>query len=490
MSSHRESVIIIGGGIAGLTTACLLTKAGISCTVLEQNWLPGGCATSYPRKHYIFESGATTLVGLDPDMPLRHLLDEINLSIEPIALDIPMKVYLKSGKSLTRYQDLDRWIAEAERVFGPRGQRGFWEHCYKVSQAVWKTSLQQRNFPPSRWIDLFQAASNFRVQQLKMVPYAFQSVSQLLRRYELHTHTEFVEFVNEQLLITAQNHMEEVNVLFGATALCYTNYTNFYMPGGLIELVNPLVEFLKKNGSDVRLREGALHITQEEGGYQVETKKGKYAAPYLVSAIPINNTLDLFSDNLRIQEKYEDKVLHSEELNSAFQLSFVARKRNRFDCLHHQIHLEKPLPYTESASIFLSLSHPDDTQRCGADEFVGSVSTHVPHPEQTFIDNKDLIVDTIFDKLESLGFLSREDLLFHHSSTPKAWKKWTGRSWGFVGGYPQYMRIKPWQMLDARLDHRGAYICGDSTYPGQGIPGACLSGIIAFEKMKADGVLT
>jgi phytoene dehydrogenase-like protein len=31
-----------------------------------------------------------------------------------------------------------------------------------------------------------------------------------------------------------------------------------------------------------------------------------------------------------------------------------------------------------------------------------------------------------------------------------------------------------------------AYICGDTTYPGQGIPGAALSGIIAAEKIIAD----
>ena len=165
------------------------------------------------------------------------------------------------------------------------------------------------------------------------------------------------------------------------------------------------------------------------------------------------------------------------------------KKRRRFDCLHHQIHLKTPLPYSNSQSIFLSLSHPDDEERCGKGEFIGSVSTHVHHPEKTFIEDKELVTQAIFGELEALGFLKKEDVIFHHASTPKAWKKWTGRSWGFVGGYPQFMHIKPWQMLDARLDHQGAYICGDSTYPGQGIPGACLSGIIAFEKMKVDGVV-
>ena len=92
----------------------------------------------------------------------------------------------------------------------------------------------------------------------------------------------------------------------------------------------------------------------------------------------------------------------------------------------------------------------------------------------------------ILDALVEKDFLKRENILYQHSSTPKSWHKWTRRKWGFVGGYPQFMKVKPWQMLSARLDGGGAYICGDSTYPGQGIPGACLSGIIAAEKLSRD----
>ena len=87
-----------------------------------------------------------------------------------------------------------------------------------------------------------------------------------------------------------------------------------------------------------------------------------------------------------------------------------------------------------------------------------------------------------------INFLKKEDIEYYHSYLPASWENWIGRKYGFVGGYPQYFKIKPWQMIDARLDGKNAYICGDTTYPGQGIPGATLSGLIAYEKMKLDGV--
>ena len=91
--------------------------------------------------------------------------------------------------------------------------------------------------------------------------------------------------------------------------------------------------------------------------------------------------------------------------------------------------------------------------------------------------------------LEKHGFFRSEDVVYYHSSGPKSWEKWTGRKWGFVGGYPQFMKIKPWKMKDARHPVKGFYLCGDSVYPGQGIPGVVLSGMIAVAKAEADGML-
>jgi phytoene dehydrogenase-like protein len=77
------------------------------------------------------------------------------------------------------------------------------------------------------------------------------------------------------------------------------------------------------------------------------------------------------------------------------------------------------------------------------------------------------------------------DLVYYHSSSPSTWQDWTLRKFGFVGGYPQYKKIKPWQMSGARVE-KGMYICGDSVYPGQGIPGVALSGLLAAEKILSD----
>ena len=486
-SSQNVEVLVVGSGFAGLTAACLLAHNGIGVTVLEQNWLPGGCVSAYPRKNYIFEVGATTLVGLDKGMPLHFLLDKIGLEIPLQKLYLPMQVHLKNGRVINRYRELERWIREAKKIFGPEKQEAFWKHCFKISQQVWNVSMQQRSFPPSSLSDLLQLVRNFNFKQLPLARSAFRSMDHLLRSYGLNNNEVFVDFVNEQLLITAQNYAKDVNVLFGATALCYTLFDNYYVPGGMINLVKPMVEYIENHGGQVIYRSPVKKVIRQGNHYKVEAKNDTWQAGKVVFGIPVNNALDILDDDV-LAKKLSGKMMQSKQLNGAFSLGYVAKRRSDASCIHHQIHLKEPLPYTGSKSIFLSLSYPGDELRCAKDEVVGSVSTHIPDPENTFIEDPTLLEEEIFDSLDQQGFLRREDLIFHHSSTPKSWHKWTKRSWGFVGGYPQYMSIKPWQMLDARLDHKGAYICGDSTYPGQGIPGTCLSGIIAAEKLMQDGI--
>lgn len=489
-------VIVIGGGIGGLTAAALLARDGIAVEVLEQNRVVGGCASSFYRQGYYFESGATTLVGLDDRMPLRHLLDATGIQLNVTPLPVPMQVILRDGTIVTRHQDLDAWIVEAERVFGAAGQRAFWEFCYELSQFVWNVSLQYRAFPPSSGGDLFdtlQSARPARVPaQLAAARYAYVTMDRLLRRFDLHTNRRFVEFVDEQLLITAQNTSVEVNALFGATALCYTNYTNYYAPGGLVRVADAIAQYIEDRGGDIHTRtlvEDVTPIDAGRGGYRLRTNRGTFVADRLISNVPIYNTLDLFKagDDFGrdLRRRLQSKLPPSSKLWSAFTMGLVFRRRRDFASLHHQIHLRAPLPALGSKSIFVSLSHPGDEDRGPADRVIASVSTHIADPENHMHFDVDAAGDAVVAELTARGFFEADDLLYRHHSTPRTWQQWTRRAFGFVGGVPQFRAIKPWNMLDARLA-KNLYLCGDTAYPGQGIPGVCLSGITAHHKLMRD----
>lgn len=482
-----KHVAIIGSGMAGLSAAALLSRDGAQVHIFEQNWMPGGCSSSYWRKGYWFETGATTLVGLDPGMPLHRLLEETGIELHANRLRTPMEVRI-DGLVITRHEDLEAWIKEAVLHFGAAGQRAFWEECFQLSRQVWQISTRQLSFPPQDLRDILKLAHHFQFNQLAALPAAFSTVHDLLTKHHLLQNERFVRFIDEQLMITAQNTNREVNLLFGATALCYTNFGNYYMPGGLIKMTDVMLQYITKHGGSIQYRTTVQKIERAARGYTLHTSGGTETFDLVLSAIPLNNLSEMLHAGPE-KTRISKHLFKSDQLSSALQMGIGFIPHRSYDAIHYQLHLPQQLPILGGKSIFLSLHPSSDTNRGPAGHCVASVSTHWLQPEKNKLENREALENQLLDFLEQQDLIKRNSIQYLHSSGPQSWEKWTGRKWGFVGGYPQTKAVKPWQMMGARVDKHGLYVCGDSTYPGQGIPGVVLSGLTAHHKIKNDGWL-
>ncbi len=75
MDRNRYDVIVIGAGIAGLSAAAYLAKAGQKVIVFEQHNRPGGLWTSFERSGVIFDIGAHWTTEADN---INRMLDELD----------------------------------------------------------------------------------------------------------------------------------------------------------------------------------------------------------------------------------------------------------------------------------------------------------------------------------------------------------------------------------------------------------------------------
>ncbi|NOX92552.1 MAG: NAD(P)/FAD-dependent oxidoreductase [Gammaproteobacteria bacterium] len=66
-NSTNPEILIIGGGISGLSAACYAQMNGFSARVLEMSDKPGGCCTSWDRRGYIFDPCISWLNGSGND---------------------------------------------------------------------------------------------------------------------------------------------------------------------------------------------------------------------------------------------------------------------------------------------------------------------------------------------------------------------------------------------------------------------------------------
>jgi C-3',4' desaturase CrtD len=482
-------IIVVGSGMGGLTAASLLANYGMNVLVLEAASAIGGCSSSYYRKGYIFETGATTLTGFDQHQPLRLLEDKLGLEIPKLALHPSMQVHM-NGTTITRWQDRNLWIQESIRHFGESdAQRAFWERAFKTADIVWKVSSQNNYFPPISTNDWLQLTKN-ELRNIFILPHTLKSVHDTASAHGI-TNPEFYRFLDEQLMITAQAKSDKTPFLFDAPAITYTNYTNYYVPGGLINMAETMAAFIASKNGSVFTREKVLNISETDGVYTVRTSKNKiYHAEKVISNIPVWNLQDIATGYMKTYFKQES--LRYNKAWGAFTLGVVTDDHYPAELpLHHQVHIPDGTQINgiESDSIFVSFSKRGDTERAANGKRVLNISTH-SKTGFWFSGGDDydaLKKKTEFQILEILrnilpGF-SDANIEHVFSATPVTWKKWVYRKSGRVGGIPQSMSRSLLDWTPVQTPFKGLFLCGDTVYPGQGIPGVTLSGINVFHRI-------
>jgi len=151
----EQHVVIIGGGLAGLSAGCYARASGLRTTIVEHNLALGGVCTAWPRGPYTIDGCIQWLTG----GTFAPLYEELGV-VPPVQLHV-LKEWTayrdaRSGRTLHVTRDLDTLAADLKAiapedsveigriVAGARGvaelqqpldlQRSLWEHLTEVWQ--------------------------------------------------------------------------------------------------------------------------------------------------------------------------------------------------------------------------------------------------------------------------------------------------------------------------------------------------------------------
>ena len=104
--SKAHKIVIVGGGISGLISACLLAKGGVDVVLLEKNDSCGGLVSSFSQEGFIFDAGIRAIENAGMMLPMLKEL-EIDLPFLPskVSLGIEHEVIdAVSDESINDYE--------------------------------------------------------------------------------------------------------------------------------------------------------------------------------------------------------------------------------------------------------------------------------------------------------------------------------------------------------------------------------------------------
>jgi phytoene dehydrogenase-like protein len=106
----EKSVIIIGGGIAGLSAGCYGQMNGYKTQIFEMHDRPGGVCTSWERKGYIIDGCVHWLVGSSPEATYHAMWEELGAvqGRQFVYFEEFRRIEDEHGNAWILYSDLDR----------------------------------------------------------------------------------------------------------------------------------------------------------------------------------------------------------------------------------------------------------------------------------------------------------------------------------------------------------------------------------------------
>ena len=105
-----KKVVIIGGGIAGMTAGIYLQKAGFTTEIYEKNAVPGGQCMGWKREGYMIDNCIHWLTGSRTGSGLHELWKEVGALGEGVELYEKEKFFTAEldGESVTFWRDKER----------------------------------------------------------------------------------------------------------------------------------------------------------------------------------------------------------------------------------------------------------------------------------------------------------------------------------------------------------------------------------------------
>ncbi|MFO0818766.1 MAG: NAD(P)/FAD-dependent oxidoreductase [Pirellulales bacterium] len=401
-------VVVIGSGLAGLTTANILGRAGYSVLLVEQHYKLGGMATWFKRPGgHIFD---VSLHGFPAGMIKscrRYWSEEIADSIVPlqrIRFDNPMF----SLTTTYNREDFTRLLVERFQI-APETVKAF--------------------FDTARGMNFYDDQS--------------LTTGQLFEKF-FPGREDIVRLLMEPIVYANGSTLEDPAITYGIVFSNFMSKGVYTFEGGTDRLIELMREELVRNGVDVRIKGDAQQIHVEQGKVAGVTVNGRrIGCRAVVSNANLRLTIEGLVGVEHFDRSFVDETRAVRLNNSSTQVYIALKPDERVDestgdllfsstAEHFRTDLLLNRNITSRTySFYYPHTRPQGRPRC---LIVSSTNAHYRDwadlgPEEYEASKQDLIERTL-DHLERYVPNVRERIDLVDASTPKTFEHYTRHAFG------------------------------------------------------------
>jgi phytoene desaturase len=501
----KNQVIVVGGGLGGLATACTLAARGYAVVLCDKNSWTGGKAAVYEEGGFRFDMGPTILT-----IPavLKRIFDEAGQPLESaldlVPLDPQWRSFFDDGTTLDLHADVEKMKAELEQ-FSPGSGAGegysrfmdLAKKLHKISDDFffWKSIGGLKDmFDPKRSVTVSMLREVMRMRPGHSVAGTVRSYVPDSRAAQMLDHyTQYVGSCPESspAVLCGIAHMQSNDGVWyprGGTAAVPKALTKLALSLGVEIRTNTAIrQIIVENGrasgvltaDGETIRGGAVVTNSDSVRTHKELLDGRPRQKFLGrrNYEPACSGVVLY---LGLNRRY-DQLLHH-------NFVFSADPHKEFDAIYRQ---GEPAPDPTCYVCAPAATEPGVAPPGGESLYV---LVHTPYlrPHHKWSEMLPAYRDRIVEKLKQTAGLEdiEQHIVVEHALTPQdiqdRYHVLDGAIYGLASHGRFFGAFKP---ANRSPDVEGLYLAGGSAHPGPGMPMVLMSGWIAGDCVDQDRIV-
>lgn len=492
--ANKFDVIIIGAGVGGLTAALQLAHTGKKVLVLEKQTIPGGFATTFKRRGFIFESAVHCVDAMAEGEDIRNFLDETAVSpkVEYIKLNNFSRIIYPNHDFVADF-DKEKFKIFLKKSF-PSEDVNI-ERLFKEFDKFFSDFDAFCNAGIADWLKILLIPFFYRRLMVVSGCTFEQYFSRFTKNKELiGIIGDIWRFVG--LPPSKVSAFYFLNVLRGY----YFSKTD-YVKGGFGHLFQAISERIRELGSEIRFNSCvAKIITENTVVKKVLTQSGEefYAEAVISNANAIDSLTNLL-DDVQVKEKYSKLLLNQEKSISAFQVYLGLKVPARLLGMQQYMYsINSSYDHDKNYKISFELGYKDapialvdhaqidsSLVPAGKGSLMIMVLDSFRHwkdlSEENYKKIKAEVADILIKRASKYlpGLL--ENIDFIEIATPMTMARYGTSPEGAIYGFAQTVKQSGFNRLDNKTKIKGLFLAGAWTFPGGGVHGCFVSGLQAAD---------